>query len=189
MAGDLSQTQAAAAAGLTVRRAVLVHFDFLNQPGWYWLGHGPIRTADGQVWEGTGALGSIDGLTVPIGTTAESVTFTLSGVDVRVAALARSQSALVKGREVRVLVQFYTEEWGLADDAVDIWGGTLDVMTYRALGAGTYSVTVTAEGEWSGRNKPPFGYLNDTDQQARFPGDRGLELVASLPGKAINWPT
>lgn len=185
----LSAVQAAAAAGLTVRPAVLAHFDFLGQPGWYWMGNGPLITADGQVWDGTGAMASIDGLNVPIGTTADVATFTLSGVDMRVAALARQQSALVKGRDVQVLVQFYTDEWGLADLPVNIWGGTLDVMTYLALGDGKFAVSVTAEGEWASRNKPPFGFLNDTDQQARFPGDRGLELVGSLPNKAINWPT
>lgn len=185
----LSGVQAASAAGLTVRPAVLAHFDFLGQPGWYWMGFGPLVTADGQVWDGTGAMARIDGLNVPIGTTAEAATFTLSGVDVRVAALARQQSALVKGRDVRVLVQFYTDEWGLADDPVEVWSGILDVMTYRALGEGRFAVSVTAENVWSGRNKSPFGFLNDTDQQARFPGDRGLELVGSLPNKAINWPT
>lgn len=185
----LSEVVAAAAAGETVRQAVLAHFDFLGQPGWYWMGSGDLRTADGQIWEGVGTLASIDGLDVPVGTTAPVATFTLSGVDVRVAALARQQSALVKGRDVRVLVQFYTEDWILLDAPVEVWSGSLDVMTYRALGEGKFIVSVTAESPWTGRNKPPFGFLNDTDQQARFPGDRGLELVGSLPNKAINWPT
>ncbi len=168
---------------------MLVYFDFGDAPGRYWLGgFGPLVTADGQIWEGDGGLGAVDGLDVPIGTSAPVATFTMSGVDVRVAALARQQSALVKGRLVQVFVQFFTDDIALLDAPVVAWTGILDVMTYRGLGEGKYAVSVTAETEWAARNKPPYGYLTDTDQQARFPGDRGLELVASLPGKAINWP-
>lgn len=185
----LSATQAAAAQGLTVRIAVLAQFDFVGDPRWYWMGDGPLRTADGQVWEGTAGLAQISGLTTPIGTSAPQATFALSGVDARVAALARRQSATVKGREVRVLVQFYTDALALLDAPVEVWSGDLDVMTYEVRDDGTYVVSVTAESPWASRSKAPFGFLNDTDQQARFPADRGLELVASLPGKAINWPS
>lgn len=185
----LSATQAAAARGQTVRIAVLAFFDFVGDPRWYWIGSGPLRTADGQVWEGTGSLATISGLATPIGTTAPSATFGLSGVDARVAALARKQSSTVKGREVRVYVQFYTDDLALLDAPVEVWSGDLDLMTYEVHDDGTYSVTVTAESPWANRSKAPYGFLNDTDQQARFPGDRGLELVGSLPGKAINWPS
>ncbi|GAB6842383.1 hypothetical protein HNR00_003591 [Methylorubrum rhodinum] len=189
----LTATQAAVAAGRTVRLAVLAYFDFADGPGRYWLyGAGPLVTGDGQTWDGTGTLAQIDGLDVPVGTTAPKATFTMSGVSARIAALARSQSANVRGRDVRVLVQFYVEATGGAivrlDDPIEVWSGEMDVMSYDALGNGQFSVSVSAEGPWTARNKPPFGFLTDTDQQARFPGDRGLELVASLPGKAINWP-
>lgn len=181
-------TIAAALAGRVVRAAHLVAFDFLDDPRWYWLGFGPLRTADGQVWEGTGGIGEVDGLTFAIGTAAPQTTFKLSGVDARVIALAQQQSDRVKGREVRVYVQFLDENLALLDDPFEIWWGTLDVMTYEAAGNETYTVTASAEGVWTGRNKPPFGYFTDADQQARHPGDRGLEQVGSLPGKTITWP-
>ena len=183
----LNATLAAAARDQTVRLAVLVYFDFADAPGRYWLGYGPLRTADGQTWQGTGALASIEGLDAPTGTTAPKATFTMSGVDVRVAALVRASAAKVRGREVNVYVQFYDDDWAPLDDRISVWSGELDIPTYNMLGDGKYSVSVSAEGPWTARAKPPFGFYSDTDQQARFPGDRALELMASLVGKAVNW--
>lgn len=187
----LSATQAAIAAGHTVRLAVLCEFDFVGGAGRYWLGFGPLLTADGRRWEGTGALGKIEGLDVPVGTTAPKTTFTLSGVDARAAALVRQQGAAVRGRDVRVLLQFYQETGGEIvrfDAPVEAWSGEMDLPRYDALGGGKFAVSVAAEGPWAARNKPPFGFYTDTDQQRRWPGDRGLELMASLPGKVVNWP-
>ncbi|GEP12252.1 hypothetical protein [Methylobacterium gnaphalii] len=185
----LSNTQRAAAQGATVIAALLVSFDFTDAPAFYWTGDGPLKTADGQIWDGTSGLGQVDGLSAPVGTSAPQATFTLSGVSARVAALARQQSALVKGREVRVSVQFCAEDLALLDAPVEVYSGSLDVMTYQALGSGIFSVQTTAESPWTGRNKPPFGFLTDADQQARYPGDRGLELVAGLVAKTILWPS
>lgn len=175
--------------GQTVRLSPLVFFDFVDDPRWYGFQAGPLRTADDQIWEGTAGLGEISGLATPIGTTAPVVTFKMSGVDSRVAALARLASSTVKGRDASVFIQVFTEDWGLLGSPIHIWDGELDLMRYRAEGGGVYTVSVTAETAWVKRNKPPFGYLTDTDQKARFPGDRGLEQVSSLIGKTINWPS
>ncbi|MFY9292685.1 MAG: hypothetical protein WAP03_18625 [Methylorubrum rhodinum] len=187
----LSEAQAAVIDSLSVRLAVLCEFDFVGEIGRYWLGFGPLRSADGRLWQGTGNLAKIDGLDVPVGTSAPKATFTLSGVDARAAALVRMKGAAVLGRDVRVLVQLYRDvDGGLetVEAPFEAWSGEMDLPRYDVLGEGKYAITVSAEGPWTARNKPPFGFYTDTDQQARFPGDRGLELVASLPGKAINWP-
>ena len=178
-----------ALAQRTVRLSPLVFFDFVGDPRRYGFQSGPLRTADGQEWEGTGGVGSISGLATPIGTTAPVVTFQMSGVDARVAALARAASSTVKGRGVTVFLQVFTEDWGLLGSPISLWDGELDLMRYRAEGGGQYTVSVTAETAWTKRSKPPFGFLTDTDQKARFPGDRGLEQVSSLIGKTINWPS
>lgn len=178
-----------AALDLPVARiAPLVHFDFVGDPRWYGFQAGPLRTADGQIWEGTAGLGEISGLATPIGTTAPVATFKLSGVDARVAALARAASSTVKGRDASVFVQMFNADWSLLGP-IHIWDGELDVMNYKALGNGVFSVSVTAETAWVRRNKPPYGYYTDADQKARFPDDRGFEQVSSLVGKILNWPS
>lgn len=178
----------AALSGVTVRLALLTYFEFADDPRRYWMGFGPLQTLDGPTWEGTAGLASISGLNVPIGTIAQQVSFSLSGVDARVAALARRQSDAVKGRPVTVFLQIFNEDWSLLGNPLHVWSGDLDVMSYDADGDGTYTVSVSAESIWATRRKPSFGFFTDADQQARSPGDRGLELMASLPNKTIIWP-
>ena len=174
--------------GQTVRLALLAHFDFVGDPRWYWPGFGPLRTLDNLTWEGTAGLGEISGLNVPIGTVAQQVSFSLSGVDARIATLARRQSDLVKGRACTVFLQLFNADWSVLGNPLHVWSGDLDVMSFEQDEDGTFIVKLTAESIWAGRRKPPFGFYTDADQQARSPGDRGLELMASLPGKTITWP-
>lgn len=176
-------------AGPIARLALLAWFDFDGDPRWYWTGFGPLRTSDDQIWEGTAGLATISGLSQPIGTSAQSVTFSLSGVDPRIIALARQQSATVKGRDCAVYVQLFDENWQIVGDRRHVWSGALDVMTYKASADSTYTVDLTAESIWAGRRKPAHGFYTDADQQARFPGDLGCQFVGSLPGKTINWPS
>lgn len=178
----------AAIAKRSVKLALLAHFDFVGDPRRYWTGFGPLPTLDGHSWEGTAGLGQISGLNVPIGTVAQQVSFVLSGVDARVATLARRQSDLVKGRACTALVQIFNDDWSPLGNPLHVWSGELDVMSFEQDEDGTYTVKVSAESIWAARRKSPFGFYTDADQQARSPGDRGLELMASLPGKTITWP-
>lgn len=182
-------SDAPAVADPVARLALLAWFDFADDPRWYWTGFGNLQTSDGQVWEGTNEVASISGLAMPLGTAAQQVTFALSGVSARVAALARQQSARVKGRDCAVFIQIFNPDWSLRGPRRHVWSGALDVMTYKFDGAGTYTVELTAENIWAGRRKPAYGFYTDADQQARFPGDLGCQFVASLPGKTINWPS
>ncbi|MHC2087211.1 hypothetical protein [Methylobacterium sp. CM6244] len=186
--GYFDATRAAALRGDVIRAALLVFFDFRDDPGRFWLGSGSLRTLDSKVWRGSEGMGKITGLDSPVGTTAPVATFTLAGTNARTAALARSQRTLVKGRDVWVYIQFFTDTWALLDQPAVIWQGEMDQMKFEAKGNGIYNVSVSAECPWANRSKAPYGYLTDTDQNARFPGDRGLEQVASLPGKTIYWP-
>lgn len=182
-------SDAPAVTGSVARLALLAWFDFVDDPRWYWTGFGPLRTLDGQEWEGTAGLASISGLAVPIGTTAQQVTFALSGVDGRVVKLAQRQSDLVKGRDCAVFLQLFNEDWSLRGPRRHVWSGLLDVMTFDDRGDGTFVVSQTAENLWAGRRKPAFGYYTDADQQARFPDDLGCQFTASIPGKQIYWPS
>jgi len=180
-------TAAAAAAGRTVRAALLVHFDFVDTPKRVWAG--PFNVvAGGFTWEGLGEFGSIDGLEQIIGANAPQTTFTLSGVSPDIVALARNQSSHVKGRDVTVYIQFCDDGWQTLDDMYAVWSGVLDQMRYSGSGPSLRTVTCTAEGLWTNRRRPAWGLYTDRDQNQRFPGDRGLEQVSDLVNKTIRWP-
>lgn len=185
--GFLSGTAAAAVAGRTVRAGILVAFDFLTIPRNLWLGHGQLW-AGGEFWDGTGELGSISGLESAIGGSAPETSFSLSGVDPGLLAEALSSSDEVKGRDVTVYLQFFDEDMQTLDAPVSIYAGTMDVMRVRVQGPTSATISVTAETLFARRAMPIYAYLSDRDQQAIYPGDLGLSLIAQMTSRSVEWP-
>ena len=189
--GYFSQTIAAKLAGREVGMALLTYADFREVPRRWWAGFGTLR-AGGHDWIGTGQFISIEGLAQPVGTNAPKTTFTLSGVDATIVLMARQTSDRVKDRRIRVYVQFFEihgpEEWAPLDNPYAIWSGKMDQLSYAANGPDQRTVTLTAESLWVNRKRPPYGFWTDRDQNARYPGDRGLEQVVDLVAKTIRWP-
>lgn len=186
---QFSQTVAAQLSGRVVACLPLVFMDFLETPRRWAPGFGTLTTNDGEVWRGTGEMITIDGLEEDIGVTANPMTFTLSGVDPELVTLARNASARVKGRRVVVYIQFFTlKDWQPLDNPYVLKVATMDQMRYIADGPSARTIIVTAEGLWTGRNRPAFGLYTDRDQNARFPGDRGFEQIGDLATKTVRWP-
>ena len=182
------ETIAEAARQPTVRVALLLSFAFASGTQRYWTGFGPLD-AGGNLWQGSGDLIQVDGLSAPTGTVAAPTTVSISGVDPDFVTAARNASDEVKGRALKVFLQFFTEDWQPLDNPVLIWSGVMDQMQYSAEGQHTRAISLSAEGIWAGRNRPPFGLLTSADQKARYPGDRGLDRTADLVQKTIRWPT
>lgn len=185
--GYFSESAAAVLAGRTIRCAILVFFNFLTTPKRAWLGDGDLY-AGGFVWSGLGELGSIDGLDRPLGDTAPQATFRLSGVDGPVITETLAASTEVKGRDVTVYIQMFTDLLMPLDGPVAIYSGVMDVMRVTAAGATSRTIEVTAETLFTRRSMPAWGYLSDRDQNRLFPGDRGLEFVPSMAAKTVVWP-
>lgn len=192
--GFFPQTVAAKLAGREVAAALLCFMDFRDTPRRWWMGFGDLN-AGGQIWQGIGSMIQIDGLEQAMGTNAPRSTFTLSGVDAEIVRLARQASARVKDRPCQVYIQFFEiapggdkMPWAPLDAPYAIWSGIMDQMSYGAEGPTQRRVTLTAESIWTGRRRPAYGFWTDRDQNARFPGDRGLEQVVNLVQKTIRWP-
>lgn len=193
--GFFPQTIAAKLAGREIGASLLCHMDFRVTARSWWMGFGNL-VAGGETWLGTGEMISIDGLDMPVGTTAPRTTFSLSGVDAAIVNLARNASDRVKDRRCTVYLQFFeiapsdgqVAPWAPLDAPYAIWSGIMDQMTYAAEGPSQRTVTLTAESIWTGRRKPAYGRYTDRDQNARFPGDRGLEQLPDLVQKTIRWP-
>ncbi|WP_108398794.1 hypothetical protein [Devosia submarina] len=192
--GFFSQTIEAKLAGREVAASLLVYMGFRDAPRHWWMGFGDL-TAGGHTWQGTGEMIQIDGLESAIGTVAPKTTFTLSGVDSAIVTLARQSSARVKDRPCQVFIQFFEiapggdqMPWQPLDAPYAIWSGIMDQMSYAADGPSQRRVTLTAESIWTGRRRPAYGFWTDRDQNARFPGDRGLEQVVNLVMKTVRWP-
>ncbi|MDP2358021.1 MAG: hypothetical protein Q8M31_18420 [Beijerinckiaceae bacterium] len=185
--GYFPETIAAALAGSTVRPGYLVHLDFLDDPQRLWLGHGLLE-AGGHTWSGIGELASISGIESAIGGTAPVVTFGLSGVSPAIIAASLVSASQAKGRDAAIYLQFFDEAGQTLDNPYAVWLGFMDVMRVQVDGPQIRRVELTAETLFTRRASPPWGYLSDRDQQRLFPGDRGLEEIAAMRDKSVEWP-
>lgn len=182
-----NETAAAALAGRTVRLAWLVRLGFASGEMRVWLGFGSL-VAGSETWSGLGEFAGISGLEVPLGGTAPVTTLTLSGVDPDLKGKVREASAEAKGRPVRIYMQFFDDELQTLDAPYAVLTGVMDQLSVSAPSAETRTIEMTVEWLFTRRAIPPFGMLSNRDQQARYPGDRGLEYVTAMQNKTTNWP-
>lgn len=173
-------------AGRTVRAATLLLLEWVSSTSRVWLGNGTLD-AGGEEWGGTGTFVSLDGMTHRNDLSAVSSTITLSGVDSDMVVLARTSAAEAKGRPATVFIQFFDDDNQTLDDPIAIHSGLMDVVSYKAKSETEREISVSVEGVFAARGSAPFAYYTDRDQQARFPGDRGMEEIASLITKVIKW--
>lgn len=199
--GFFSETVSAYLAGYKVQAAALVMFDFTSGPMRLWRGHGNLTTADANVWQGLGELGSVTGIEQAVNGQAPQMVFTLSGLDAAIMHLARDEfEAEAIGRSVYVFIQFFG-----VDDVADpdnqrpldlpypIAAGRMMRPTFnfplRAENqSSARSISISAESLFSLRSRPKWAMYTDSDQQQRFPGDLGFEFVGGLVNKTVTWP-
>lgn len=192
----LSPELRAALAASTVRVSPLVFLDYETTPVRLWAGVGSLD-AGGHTWSGIGDLGSIEGLEVPAGETAPEIKLRMSCVArdpaggvllPEIVHRAKNSQAEVKGRAAIVYYQHFDASWQPLDPPYQVLTGLMDKMTISAPDENTRIVEVSVEWVFARRSLSPFGYLSDTDQKARYPTDRGLELMASMQTKTTAWP-
>lgn len=181
----LPDTVAALAGGQRVSVATLFEFEFASATKRFWDGIGNL-VAGGNTWEGSGHVISVSGLETPTHNSAPQATFTLTGATSELMAYAASADSEVTGRPCRVYIQFLGAPYQTLDDPIAIWAGHMDVLSFRA-GVKEQVITLTAESLFVSRIRAPYGYMTDTDQQARWPGDKGLEFCAALVSKTVTW--
>lgn len=183
-----SGTQAAMLAGNQVMIARLVEIDALSAPVRLWDGVGTLATLDAKTWSGMGELLDLGNLPAPLGLSAERVQMKLSGVPAELRALAAASDSEIQGRDVTVYVQFLDEAATPLDPPVVLVSYVMERLRTSADAAGNRTITLEAEGLFARRRRAPNGTLTDRDQQARFPGDRGLERVPLVVDRTVKWP-
>jgi hypothetical protein len=183
-----NETIAALAQGRTVYLALLVSHDFESGIAYNWTGYGALDL-DGVTWIGKGDLVSFGGIPFNADDVAGAITITLSGVEPQFIAEARTMPP-IRGRAQQIWLQFFdATTLQPLDDKLLIADRVMDVMRWSGSGPSQRSVSVTSEDIWADRNICEYANWSNADQQALFPGDRGLEFVAEMvPGKRVDWP-
>lgn len=186
MASPYDALRSALVRGEALRKHTLVQMDFASGTRRVWDGFG-ILDAGGEEWSGLGKLGSVSEIEEPIGGTAPQVTFTLSGVDPRGIRSALGDPRDYKGRAVSVSEVYFGLDLQPIGEPITRFLGTMDVLSLKADGPDTRVLTLTAEGPFTRRGSPPWGYLSDRDQQRLYPGDLGLTEMPAMVQRTVEW--
>jgi hypothetical protein len=189
----LSATISALLAGRTVRCAHLVELCFATQARRIWNGSYKITTSDGHDWFGLNKLLGIEGLEHDGDGQSSELRVTVSGADARFLALAISaDESEYMGRHIKIYNQFFEGDRTLLDEPQARAAGIIDgigvTRSPRDPNGTRRTITINAQNMFYGRGQPPASYYTDSDQQLRFPGDRGLQYIAALQDTNIPFP-
>ena len=152
---------------------------FQSETIYLWTGYGELVIGD-KTYLGVGSLLSISSVEETTEIEAKGATLTLSGIPSSILSLALDEP--FQGR----LCKIYFGVTSSPSDYVEIFSGELDQMNIVEE-ATTCTVSVTAENVLIKLERPTVRRFTDQDQKSRYPGDRGLEYIASLQDKEIFW--
>lgn len=142
---------------------------------------------NGVTWSGVGTVGEVQPIREAEGGEVSGLSFSISGVPSSYVAQALGE--LYQGRLVRIYVGFLDlPSHAILADPVLEWAGRLDTMQLQDNG-GTASIVVNAENELYDFDRPLVLMWSNEVQQARYPGDRGLEYIPQMAERQIVWPS
>lgn len=182
-----------------IAQAVLVHMDFQGAPKRWWTGFGDLEVA-GQTWQGLGDLISISSISSTYQVSAEQVTFDIAATP-EMLGLALAAKSRVRERAVTIYLQLFanarmaafTPGGGeiLTGDPIGspmaLYSGLMMRMPWSASGSTERRIRLECEGLFFRRNAPPRGRWTDSDQKARYPGDRGFERLPIYVNYETHW--
>lgn len=183
-------------ASPSLATVLLAKFDFGDGSGGtltrrFHAGAGTF-TAGGYDWQGVTdpaqtRLVKVGFIELPTVKIAAKVDITLTGVDSTFLAQVRADVAVIYGAPAEIYFQVVNPDtYAKVGDPVLIFdNGICGMPRFKAQASGLRAVTFAIDGIWANKNFAPGGRLNDADQQSRYSGDIGLELVGSAAYERI----
>jgi hypothetical protein len=152
---------------------------FQSETVYLWTGYGEL-VIGAKTYLGVGSLLNISSVEETTEIEAKGATLTLSGIPSSILSLALDEP--FQGR----LCKIYFGVTDIPTSYMEIFAGELDQMNIVEEAA-TCTVSVTAENVLIKLERPTVRRFTDQDQKSRYPGDRGLEYIASLQNREIFW--
>lgn len=161
-------------------------FADLDLPSGRWRLHNGVgrKTVGGFEWRGVsdpagGQLVSIGSVEDPRFGQAAKVDVVLAGVSIDFLRSVKDQGRQMEGRQADVYWCAFDQEtqevW--SSGLKKLFPGYLSSPKIRWSGLSLRTVSFTIESLWHSQNFPFGGKWTPADQQARYPGDKGLEFV------------
>lgn len=143
------------------------------------------KVVDGDEYIGLGNLGKVSGISENTDMEPQQLSIVIAGVNP--ASLSATLTEPYVNREVRVLVGMLDDNDGLIGDVtMTYFVGKIDEMKVTQDTAG--SIEIIARDRLADWSRPRVERYTNASQQAKFPGDKGLEFVSQVADKEIIWP-
>ena len=141
-------------------------------------------TFGGDTYTGVGKLGTISTMDEVSDLSRTPVTLTLSGIPNDLISTLLSQQ--YQGRLATIFLGYLdTSAFTLVDTPITIYRGNMDTADFQFDKTSTISLSV--ESRFAAWDTPLVRRYNNSDQQARFPGDTGLEFIEQATATEIIW--
>lgn len=139
---------------------------------------------EGNTYTGVGTLGKVETIEESTELQAYGLRLSLSGIPNTLIGTAFAEH--YQGRAVRIFVAVLDAGHVLVADPVLVFAGRMDNMQV-SLGPEAASVSVSAENRLIDWDRPRIRRYNNTDQQAEYPGDKGLEFMEKNVNLTLFW--
>ena len=164
----------------TVNFITAVEMSFDSGAVRIWNGYHPI-TIEGEEYLGLADLMSVSGFDESMEIAAKGADVAIAGFDSSVISIALQEN--YQNRPMRIMV-------GTLDNGVatvyTVFRGRMDVMDINEAG-GTSVISVSAENRLIDLERARSSRYTSEDQKTYYPGDLGLDYVAELQDKSIDW--
>ena len=162
---------------------IAVSLDFEDDPIYAWVGNG-IITFGGVDYFGIGNLLSISPIEETQETKATTCQITLSGIPSDLISAALSTN--YQGRTGIVYLGALDSSRAVVADPYAIFSGLIDVLTIHE-NQDTHTISVQLESRLISMERAKTRKYTKEDQQIDFPDDLGLNNIAKLQDKKIEW--
>lgn len=147
-------------------------------------------TWGGHQWLGLGAIGGISAVEESDSLESKPLNFTLNAADLSWLAIAVGPVEEYQGRPAKMYFSPLNESYQLIDEPVLCWSGIMDMVTAGMDQDGeeaTGQIVLKCEGTAYGLKRSPALRMNDAQQRARHPNDRGFEYLNDLIANPQLW--
>jgi hypothetical protein len=156
-----------------------IDFEFTTSPLYFWSGIG-TRTINGKTYTGSGTLLQLGNVSEVSDMSAQGCTLTCSGIPSQMLSLALTEP--YQGRYCRIYL-------GVTNDLstyTEIFTGLMDKMDIQE-GQDSSTIVISVESRLIDLERPRARRFTQSDQQSRFPSDKGLDFIATLADAQLTW--
>lgn len=183
MARDLTTAMSNAVTAPVVVAVMLFKAEYDSGDVCLWTGYGSV-TFGGDMYIGVGDFGGVDNIEESMDIRASGMTVSLSGIPSSLVAIALSEPYQTRPATI-FLAALNLSSGALIADPYP-WSGRMDVMSIEE-GPDTAKISLTIESNLIELTRAKERRYTHEDQQIDFPGDLGLEYVAGIQEKPLNW--